>query len=140
MLRAWPHALSWSAMTLRYATSAAAVAGLAVVILAGSAPPAHADAGDDVVRHLDVNMYIDADGWVRVTETYEWDFGDREGLGLRRELAQHFSWPEDPDLMRVQEYGESSVSSPSGAPADHQVTEGDASLSPDSGVAVGAEC
>src|SRR5690625_4949733 len=126
-------------MTLRYATSAAAVAGLAVAILAGSAPPAHADAGDDVVRHLDVNMYIDADGWVRVTETYEWDFGDREGLGLRRELAQHFSWPEDPDLMRVYEYGEISVSSPSGAPADHWVTGDDAYLSLDIGAPDGSD-
>ena len=126
-------------MSVRFAMSAAGIAGLAVVALAATAPAAHADAGDDVVRHLDVDMRIDPDGLVHVTETYEWDFGDREGLGLRRDLAQHFAWPEDPELMRVYEYRDLRVTSPSGAPAEHWVTGDDAYLSLDIGAPDGSD-
>lgn len=91
--------------------------------LAATAAPAHADAepSDDVVRELTIEMDIDAGGTVHVTETYVWDFGDREGLGFYRDLLRHATWPHDSDLMRVYAYDQIETASPSGAPAEHWV-------------------
>src|SRR5699024_7710934 len=104
-------------MTMR-SVSFIAAAGLAVAWLGATAPPAQADPSSDVVRDLAIDIQIDDGGLVHVTETYDWDFGDREGLGFRRELAQRFTWPDDPELMRVYEYQDMWIDSPSGAPAE----------------------
>lgn len=103
-----------------------------------TAAPAAADTEDDVIRDLTIDIQIDADGTLHVTETYEWDFGSREGLGLRRSLAQRFAWPDDPDLMRVYEYDDVDVTSPSGAPADVWVAGDDAYLDLDIGAPDGS--
>lgn len=102
---------------------AVVAAVLAATGLAATAEPARADASEDVVRELIVQMDIDSSGSVHVTETYQWDFGDREGLGFYRHLARHFAWPHDPDLMRVYAYSDIAVTSPSGAPAEHWVAD-----------------
>ena len=91
------------------------------------------------MRDLAIDIDIDADGLVHVTETYEWDFGDREGLGLRRELAQRFSWPEDPELMRVYEYEDMWIASPSGAPAEGWIAGDGAYLVLDLGAPDGSD-
>ncbi|MGC0143673.1 DUF2207 domain-containing protein [Pseudactinotalea sp. Z1732] len=124
---------------LRSALLAVAVAVLTVAGVSATAAPTQADARDDVVRALDVEITIDAGGLVHVTETYEWDFGDRDGLGLRRELAQRFAWPHDPDLMRLYRYDQFDVHSPSGAPAEHWISERGAYLRVDIGAPDGSD-
>jgi hypothetical protein len=76
------------------------------------------DPDQDVVRDLSIDIEIDAEGRLHVRETYTWDFGDRDGLGLTRLLAQQLAWPADRTKMRVYEYADVTVTSPSGAPAE----------------------
>lgn len=90
---------------------------LLVLSVLGSAP-AIADASDDVVRSLDINIVVQADGGLQVTETYEWDFGTRQGLGFTRVLDARFEYPPDRSMERVYRYDDFSVYSPSAAPAD----------------------
>ncbi|MPV37205.1 DUF2207 domain-containing protein [Georgenia subflava] len=119
-----PPPLSWETSVRAARTALRATAALlltALVLLAPAlAPPAHADGDpdDDVIRDLTIDVEITPDGVLHVSETYTWDFGDRDGLGLTRVLAQQFDWPADPDLMRVYEYSDIAVTSPSGAPAE----------------------
>lgn len=100
-----------------------------------AAVPAHADARDDVIRKVDIDVELSEDGVAHITETYTWDFGDRNGLGFYRTLVQHMGWPDDSTLIRKYEYSNFAVSSPSRAPAEVWVEdeEGDELL-----VSVGA--
>ncbi|MDO5495648.1 MAG: DUF2207 domain-containing protein [bacterium] len=85
--------------------------------------PAHAD-GDpsqDVIRSLTVDYELDVDGTLHVTETYEWDFGTRNGLGFYRSLIQRMGY--DSTQQRVYEYSGFDVTSPSGAPADVWISD-----------------
>ncbi|MGM0385686.1 MAG: DUF2207 domain-containing protein [Actinomycetota bacterium] len=82
--------------------------------------PARAD-GDprtDVVRAVDVVMTVREDGTIHVEETYQWDFGTRNGLGFYRDLVQWMGWSPDTSKYRVYEYSDFEVTSPSGAPAE----------------------
>ncbi len=80
-------------------------------------PSAATAASNDVIRRLDIAIDIRPDGTLEVTETYDWDFGSRRGLGLTRVLDARFDYPPQPDQVRVYEYGNFAASSPSGAPA-----------------------
>lgn len=80
--------------------------------------PAHADASDDIVRKVEVDVELTEEGLAHITETYTWDFGNREGLGFYRTLIQYMRWSGDSTLMRKYEYSDFKVSSPSGAPAE----------------------
>lgn len=86
--------------------------------------PAAADANEDVVRSLAIEAELDPAGSMHVTETYEWDFGDREALGFDREILQRMDWEPDSSMVRLLEISGIEVSSPSGAPAEVWV-EGD---------------
>lgn len=93
---------------------------LITVFTLGLPTSARAD-GDplgDVVRSLTVDITADADGTLHVTETYEWDFGTRNGLGFYRVLVTGMGYEPDPTKMRSYEFSGFAVSSPTGAPAD----------------------
>ncbi|HLV05389.1 MAG TPA: DUF2207 domain-containing protein [Actinomycetaceae bacterium] len=87
---------------------------LTALLLPASAAAA---ASGDVVRQLDIDIVVRPDGVLEVTETYDWDFGTRRGLGLTRTLDARFDYPPQPGKVRVYEYGSFSAASPSGAPA-----------------------
>ncbi|HZK06014.1 MAG TPA: DUF2207 domain-containing protein [Actinomycetaceae bacterium] len=109
---------SRSAATL--AMLGAVVAALFVALSVVVAPPARAD-GDpagDVIRGLDVVYELDAAGTLHVTETFQWDFGSRNGLGFYRTLLQRMGYQPDDTKVRILEYSNFQVSSPSDAPAD----------------------
>jgi len=100
---------------------AAVVVLLAALLwLATTFLPAHAD-GDpatDIVRGVDVVMTVNPDGTIHVDETYQWDFGTRNGLGFYRDLVQALGYGPDPTKYRVYRYSNYAISSPSGAPAE----------------------
>ncbi len=82
--------------------------------------PARAD-GDpsrDIVRAVDVAITVNADGTLHVEETYHWDFGTRNGLGFYRDLITAQGYGPEPDKVRLYEYSNYTISSPSGAPAN----------------------
>lgn len=89
-----------------------------VFALFGSAARADGDPADDVIRSLSVEITLAQDGTMTVRETYEWDFGARNGLGFYRVLISGQGYDPDPSMMRVYEYSDYAVSSPSGAPAE----------------------
>lgn len=92
---------------------------LTVLTMFVAAPArAEGDPTQDVIRDLEISIQLDAEGTAFVTETFQWDFGTREGRGFYRELVQHMGYEPDPDKVRVLEYSNFEVSSPSGAPAD----------------------
>lgn len=98
----------------------AALIALMVAALTFSATtPAHAD-GDpdkDIVRELAIVYELDETGQMHVTETYRWDFGERNGLGFYRTLVRAMGYAPDRSKLRVYDYGNCEASSPSGAPA-----------------------
>lgn len=112
-------------MTARRSTRATTLLGLLLGSVVLASPAAAADASDDEVRSLDVDLTIESSGAVLVTETYEWDFGDREGRGFARDLVTAV---EHDDGYRRYEYSDFSASSPSGAPAELEVLDHGASL------------
>ena len=97
----------------------AAVAALVVAMSLMLAPAASADPDDDVVRDLQISYELDDEGNLHVTETFQWDFGDREGLGFYRSLVRRMGYEPDPSKERVLFYSNFAVESPSGAPAGH---------------------
>lgn len=101
--------------------SAAGIIALGTTAIA--AFPAAANPSDDVLRSLSIEAVLAADGSIRVTETLEWDFSSRDGLGLFRSIEQWMAWEHDDDMMRVMEVSDYEVSSPSGAPAEVWVEE-----------------
>ncbi|MCM3660310.1 DUF2207 domain-containing protein [Georgenia satyanarayanai] len=120
--------------------SSRVLAALALV-LAGLLllPPAATAASGDVVRQLDIAIDIRPDGTLEVTETYDWDFGSREGLGLTRMLDSRFDYAPDPDSVRVYEYAGFAASSPTGAPAGVWSTDEGARVRVDVGAPDGSE-
>ncbi|MGM0385685.1 MAG: DUF2207 domain-containing protein [Actinomycetota bacterium] len=101
---------------IRAATAMSLLAAL--LWFATSASPARAD-GDpsrDIVRAVDVVMTVEPGGTVHVEETYQWDFRDRNGLGFYRELITAQGY--DETRVRLYEYSDIEVTSPSGAPAE----------------------
>ncbi|TLQ00278.1 DUF2207 domain-containing protein [Nesterenkonia salmonea] len=99
--------------TLRLAAASAVVSG--IVWLTAAPALASGDPEDDVVRDLTIEIEVDEDGVLHVEETYDWDFGERDGLGFYRSLSTE--QPTD-DGRRQFDYQEFSLSSPSGAPAE----------------------
>ncbi len=97
----------------RLAAASAVVSG--IVCLTAVPVAASGDPEDDVVRDLTIEITVDEQGVLHVQETYDWDFGEREGLGFYRALIT-----EQPteDGRRQFQYGEFSLSSPSDAPAE----------------------
>ncbi|NLS10422.1 DUF2207 domain-containing protein [Nesterenkonia sp. MY13] len=81
--------------------------------------------GDDVLRELTVDIEVDQEGILHVTETLEWDFGEREGLGFTRELFTHMGVQGDPGAIRLYRYDDFQLSSPSGAPTQRVSTRED---------------
>lgn len=111
----------------------ALVAALSIVLT----PAAHAD-GDpdnDIVRDLTITHQLDDEGNLHVTETFQWDFGDRNGLGFYRTLVQRMGYEPNPTKDREYEYRDFQVHSPSGAPADFWLEDAD---SAELRVAIGA--
>lgn len=96
----------------------AAVAGAILLLFTALPARADGDASEDIVRDVAIEITIDSDGLAHVSETYQWDFGERNGLGFYRELTQHMGWEDDPSLMRQYVYSDFAVTSPSGAPAE----------------------
>lgn len=94
------------------------------VLLAPLPARADGDPATDVVRGVDVVMTVNPDGTIHVEETYQWDFGSRNGLGFYRDLVQAMGWEPDPEKYRVYEYSNFAVTSPSGAPAEVWVEGG----------------
>lgn len=97
------------------------VVGLMLILtqLVGAGPArADGDPSQDVVRDLTVLYELDADGTLFVTETFQWDFGARNGLGFYRTLITRMGYGPDTSKARVYEYSGFSVYSPSGAPAE----------------------
>ena len=99
-------------------TGLVAVAALVVAMSLMVAPAASADSDDDVVRDLQISYELDDEGNLHVTETFQWDFGDREGLGFTH-LVRRMGYEPDPSKERVLLYSDFAVESPSGAPAGH---------------------
>ncbi len=82
---------------------------------------------------VDVVMTVEPDGIVRVEETYQWDFRDRNGLGFYRGAHHRAGLRRDPGPAL--QYANIFVSSPSGAPAQVWVEQNWGGLA---GLAVGA--
>ncbi|MDS2173711.1 DUF2207 domain-containing protein [Nesterenkonia sp. CL21] len=101
---------------LRTLTAGPAVVmlGLAAALLPAPAAAASGDPTDDVVRDLSISIDLDEDGVMHVKETYDWDFGEREGLGFFRTLSTQMPSDEGP---RVVDYEDFALTSPTGAPA-----------------------
>lgn len=91
--------------------------GLSVALTLLAATSSHASPDDDIVRELTIHYELDAKGDLHVTETYQWDFGDRDGLGFYRSLVYKMGYTPDPTKLRILDYGNYRVESPSGAPA-----------------------
>ncbi|MEE6287280.1 DUF2207 domain-containing protein [Georgenia sp. MJ173] len=93
------------------------ITALAVTALLVLVPSGANAASNDVIRDLDIEITVRPDGMLDVVETYEWDFGSREGLGFTRVLDSRFEYDPEPDMDRVYRYDDFRASSPSGAPA-----------------------
>lgn len=102
---------------MRSSLVAAATTATALGILGVAAAPAHTsgDPEDDVVRELSITIDIDDEGTLHVQETYEWDFGEREGLGFFRTLSTEV--PTDEGRREFQ-YQDFALNSPTGAPSE----------------------
>ncbi|WP_193311315.1 DUF2207 domain-containing protein [Georgenia satyanarayanai] len=122
-------------------TSAPRLLAVLTLFLAGLLllPPAATAASGDVVRQLDITIEVRPDGTLAVTETYDWDFGSRQGLGLTRVLDSRFDYQPDPDKVRVYEYGGFTAASPTGAPAGVWPTDEGARVRVDVGAPDGSE-
>ncbi len=115
-----------------------ALAALALALAALLLPSSATAASGDVIRRLDIEIDIRPDGTLDVTETYDWDFGSRQGLGLTRELDARFDYEPEPGKVRVYEYGDFAASSPSQAPAGVWVHEDGAQVRVDIGAPDGS--
>lgn len=102
---------------LRLVTAAPTVIALSLGSALPAAPAAAAsgDPADDVVRDLSISVNLDEDGVMHVQEVYEWDFGEREGLGFFRTLSTEMPSEE---RRRMVDYEDFTLSSPTGAPAE----------------------
>lgn len=108
---------------LRHAATAVVI--LVLLLFAPLAARADGDPSTDVVRAVDVVMTVEPDGSIHVEETYQWDFGTRNGLGFYRDLVQRMGYAPDTTKVRVYRYSNFAISSPSGAPAEVWVERDD---------------
>ncbi|WP_158025206.1 DUF2207 domain-containing protein [Bowdeniella nasicola] len=88
-----------------------------LVLIPLAALPASADTSKDSIKNLKVDITLDASGKAHITETFDWNFGTRKGLGFYRTLVTAMGYDPDPDKIRVYEVSGERVISPSGAPA-----------------------
>lgn len=103
------------------AQCAAVLASILAMVMwaipASASAPTSGNPDNDIIRYLTVIYRIDESGSVFVTETYRWDFRNREGLGFYRDLVVEMGWEPDPSLIRIYDYSDFSASSSTGAPA-----------------------
>ncbi len=102
-------------------------------------PSSAAAASTDVIDRLDIAIDIRPEGTLEVTETYHWNFGSREGLGLTRRLDARFDYPPEPGTDRIYRYRGFSAASPSGAPAGVWVYDDGAQVRVDVGAPDGSD-
>ena len=103
--------------------TALACAAAAVLLLLGAGPAAaEEEPGDDeVIRSYDVDLVVTDAGDLSVTETIVYDFGEQERHGIERRIPVRGPWDQTHD--RLTPLSGLEVQSPSGAPADVEVTD-----------------
>lgn len=79
---------------------------------------ARAPEGPDVIRNLDTEYTINADGTVDVVQNYDWVFGGDGRHGIVVTIATREAWDADPTLGVVYDITRIDTTSPTGAPAD----------------------
>jgi uncharacterized membrane protein YgcG len=89
----------------------------------GTATGAVVQGGERITAFV-IRADVRADGVVAVTETIEYDFGGAQRHGIERELV--LREPADDERDRVYELGQVAVTSPTGAPSEVQLVDGDA--------------
>ncbi|MCZ2848653.1 DUF2207 domain-containing protein [Modestobacter sp. VKM Ac-2978] len=104
--------------------TAARVAGLAfpALLLAGCTGDGQAEA----IRSYEVDLVAGADGSLEVEETIAYDFGDEERHGIERLIPERAPFEQTRD--RLYPISDVVVQSPTGAPADTEVTSEDGVL------------
>ncbi|WP_164699655.1 DUF2207 domain-containing protein [Modestobacter sp. KNN46-3] len=102
----------------------AAVAGLVfpALLLAGCTDDGQAEA----IRSYEVDLVADADGSLEVEETIAYDFADSERHGIERLIPERAPFEQTRD--RLYPISDVVVESPTGAPADTEVTSEDGVL------------
>ncbi|MCZ2816096.1 DUF2207 domain-containing protein [Modestobacter sp. VKM Ac-2984] len=98
------------------------VIGLAVLLLAGCT-----DGGPtEAIRSYEVDLVAGADGSLQVEETIAYDFADEERHGIERLIPERAPFEQTQD--RLYPISDVVVESPTGAPADTEVTSEDGVL------------
>ena len=102
----------------------AAVAGLVfpALLLAGCT----SDGQAETIRSYDVDLVAGADGSLEVEETIAYDFGDEERHGIERLIPERAPFEQTRD--RLYPISDVAVQSPTGAPAETEVTSEDGVL------------
>ena len=86
--------------------------------------PAAALAADtEHIVSFSADYAVQADGGMDVTETLVWDFGSGEHHGIKRYVITQQGYQNSKDQHRVYDLTDVSASSPSGAPADVDVSQ-----------------
>ncbi|MGY1856935.1 DUF2207 domain-containing protein [Modestobacter sp. SYSU DS0290] len=84
------------------------------------------DGPAEAIRSYDVRVEAAADGTLRVTEVIDYDFGDEERHGIERLIPERLPYEQTRD--RLHPISDVSVDSPTGAPADTELTREDGVL------------
>ena len=101
-----------------------AVLAVVLALAALVAAPAQALSTDDKASSFHVDVDLQRDGSVRVTENITWQFpSDEERHGIERLIKVRAGYQEREDTYRVYEMGNVSARSTTGAPDDVSVTE-----------------
>jgi hypothetical protein len=95
---------------------------VALGVLLGLPTAALAADGEHIVSFT-AAYDVQADGGMDVTETLVWDFGGGEHHGIKRYVITSQGYQNSTDQHRVYEMSDVSASSPSGAPADVDVSQ-----------------
>ncbi|MCZ2839252.1 DUF2207 domain-containing protein [Modestobacter sp. VKM Ac-2985] len=96
--------------------------GVGALVLAGCTDDGQAEA----IRSYDVDLVAGADGSLEVEETISYDFGDSERHGIERLIPERAPFEQTRD--RLYPISDVVVESPTGAPADTEVTSEDGVL------------
>lgn len=99
-----------------------AVLAACFVVAVPAAGPAWAEAGDGYITTYDVDVTVNPDGSLHVTETIAYTFTD-DSHGIWRYIPNRYDYAPDPDFQRVIEIDDLVVSSPSGAPTDVETSQ-----------------
>ena len=97
---------------------------LATALLVLLPTSASAAAGGEGMTSFKAVYDVQADGNMRVTETITWRFpAGQERRGIYRNIVVRMGWNDEPGRYRYFDLTDVAVSSPSGAPADFQVSD-----------------